>query len=149
MIVARLSKDECLGIIKANRLARLACASEGQPYVIPIYYAFAGGHVYSFTMQGRKLEWMRRNPNVCLQVDDRTEGGWRSVVVTGKFEELPDKIGYKRERDHAWQLLSQHANWWEPGAVRPDPPVFSDHSPHVFYRVSLEEVSGRNARREA
>lgn len=148
MIISRLTKGDCIEVIKANRLAHLACAREGQPYVVPIYYAYAEPYAYSFTMPGQKLDWMRGNPSVCLQVDDRTQGVWRSVLVTGRFEELPDKVGHKRERDRAWQLLSQHANWWEPGAVRPDPAAFSDHSPHVFYRVFLEEVSGRSARRE-
>lgn len=148
-MVVRLSKNECTDVIKANRLARLACSSGDQPYVVPIYYAFAGQHAYSFTMSGKKLEWMRLNPRVCLQVDERTDGGWRSVVAMGKFEELPDRVGHKKERDHAWQLLSQHANWWEPGSVSPDPAATSDNSSHVFYRLLLEEFSGRGARRDS
>jgi len=144
-MIARLNKSECIDVIKLNRLGRLACSSGDQPYVVPIYYSFAGQHIYSFTMPGQKLNWMRANPRVCLLVDESGEGAWRSVVAIGTFEELPDSVGYKREREHAWQLLSQHANWWEPGSLRPDPAAISDHSPHVFYRVFLGELSGRSA----
>jgi len=148
MIITRMSHNECIDLISRARIGRLACSSGDQPYVVPVYYSYADGHAYSFTMPGQKLDWMRRNPRVCLQVDEATDSGWRSVVATGRFEELPDRIGHKRERDRAWQLLSQHANWWEPGALRPEPQALADHAPHVFYRVLLDEVSGRAARKE-
>ena len=145
MIITRMSRNEAIDVLSRARMGRLACCSDGQPYVVPIHYAYADGCAYSFTMPGRKLDWMRANPRVCLQMDQVTGSGWKSVVATGRFEELPDRMGHKRERDHAWQLLSQHVNWWEPGALSPDPVAMADHSPHVFYRVLLEEVSGRAA----
>jgi len=58
---------------------------------------------------------------------------------------LPDRIGFKRERDRAWSLLSQHANWWEPGALKPVLPALSESSPHVFFRIRIERLSGREA----
>ena len=117
MIIRTLSAPECTALLKANRLARLACAKDGRPYVVPIHYAYADNHLYAFSMPGKKIEWMRDNPLVSVQVDERGEGrAWRSVVLDGLYEELPDRIGHKLEREHAWSLLSKHANWWEPGA---------------------------------
>ena len=87
---------------------------------------------------------MRQNPQVCLQVDDfKQDRGWKSVVVYGAYEELPDRIGSKRERDHAWSLLSKHANWWEPGGLKPV--TASPASSHVFYRIGIERLTGRQA----
>lgn len=40
---------------------------------------------------------------------DRIVGGPASSP-TGRYEELPERIGYKRQRDYAWSLLSKHAN---------------------------------------
>jgi len=148
MIITRMSRNECIDVLSKARMGHLACCRDAQPYVVPIFYAYSEDHAYSFTMPGQKLDWMRLNSRVCLQVDHVTDGGWESVVATGRFEELPDRIGLKQERDHAWQLLSRHVNWWEPGALRPDPAALADHSAHVFYRVLLEEVSGRAARQE-
>jgi nitroimidazol reductase NimA-like FMN-containing flavoprotein (pyridoxamine 5'-phosphate oxidase superfamily) len=147
MIIRTLSTPECTALLKANRLARLACARDGRPYVVPIHYAYADNHLYAFSMPGKKIEWMQMNPLVSVQVDERGEGrAWRSVVVDGRYEELPDRIGHKLEREHAWSLLSKHVNWWEPGGFKPVTPPVSDHSSHVFFRILIEQVSGREAK---
>lgn len=146
MIIRELTAVECAALVEGQRLARLACSQDGQPYVVPIYYVYAQACAYAFTMPGRKLDMMRANANVALLVEDEGEGRlWRSVVAEGRFEELPDRIGYKRERDHAWSLLSRHANWWEPGAIKPVVPPLVHHSSHVFFRIHVDRMSGREA----
>ena len=105
MIIRTLSTPECTAVLGANRLARLACAKDGRPYVVPIHYAYDHNYLYAFSMPGKKIEWMRANPLVSVQVDDRGEGpSWRSVVLDGRYEELPDRIGHKLARDRAWSL---------------------------------------------
>lgn len=147
MIIKTLSAPECTALLVKNRLARLACARNGQPYVIPIYYAYADSCLYAFSMPGKKIDWMRENSLVSVQVDERGAGReWESVIVDGRYEELPDRIGYKVERDRAWSVLSKHVDWWEPGALKPVTPPISDRSPHVFFRISVEELSGRRAK---
>lgn len=34
---------------------------------------------------------MRANPLVSVLVEEKQEGGWRSIVVNGRYEELPDE----------------------------------------------------------
>lgn len=146
MLVRTLSALECTKILTANRVGRLACAKDGQPYVVPLYYAHSNAHLYAFSMPGKKIEWMRANPLVSVQVDEHGQGrGWRSVIVDGRYEELPDRIGYKLQRDHAWAVLSKHSDWWEPGALKPVAPPTADNAPHVFFRILIEQVSGREA----
>lgn len=144
MIVKELNRDECSDVLSAARLARLACSRDGQPYVVPIHYAYADGYLYGFSMPGRKIDWMRENPMICVQVDDLgSSRNWRSVVVYGLYEELPDRIGSKRERDHAWSLLERHASWWEPGGLKPVPQPMATASTHLFYRIRITSMSGR------
>ncbi len=146
MIVRELSAAECTTLLSSNRHGRLACARDNFPYVVPIFYVYRDSHAYAFTMPGRKLETMRANPQVALLVEKPGQGReWKSVVAEGRFEELPDRIGFKHERDYAWSLLSKHAEWWEPGAIKPGPPSFIDHSPHAFFRILVERMSGREA----
>ena len=146
MQIHSLSTFECIKLLTANRLGRLACARDGRPYVVPIYFAYADNHLYAFSMPGKKIEWMRANPLVSVQVDEHGQGrGWRSVVVDGRYEELPDRIGYKLQRDHAWSVLSKHTDWWELGALKPVMPPTADSGPHVFFRILIEQVSGREA----
>ncbi|RWK12949.1 MAG: pyridoxamine 5'-phosphate oxidase family protein, partial [Mesorhizobium sp.] len=104
----------------AHRVGRLACAKDGQPYIVPFYYTYADNRLYAFSMVGKKIDWMRINPLVSVQVDEHsTARGWKSVVVDGRYEELSHRIGHEVQLDHAWSLLSKHADWWEPGALKP------------------------------
>lgn len=135
-------------LLAAHHLARLACARDGRPYVVPIYYAYADkALLHAFFIPGKKIDWMRTNPLVSVLVEDRGQGRqWKSVIVDGRYEELPERIGYKRQRDHAWSLLSKYANCWEPGALKPVTPPSIDDAAHTFFRIVIEEVSGREAK---
>ena len=82
MIVQTLSTPECTALLAKNRLARLACARNGQPYVVPIYYAYADRCLYAFSMPGKKIDWMRENPLVSVQVDEHGQ------VANGKASSL-------------------------------------------------------------
>ncbi|MCG6113151.1 MAG: pyridoxamine 5'-phosphate oxidase family protein [Paracoccus sp.] len=146
MIIQEFSAAQCAALIQAGRLARLACSMDNRPYLVPIYYAYADQCAYAFTMPGRKLDTMRANPNVALLVEQEGEKrAWSSVVAEGLFEELTDRIGHKRLRERAWSLLSKHVDWWEPGALKPVRPALADRSPHVFFRIHVERMSGREA----
>ena len=42
-------------------------------------------------MEGKKIEMMRKNPEVCFQVDAIADLlNWESVICWGKFEEIVD-----------------------------------------------------------
>jgi nitroimidazol reductase NimA-like FMN-containing flavoprotein (pyridoxamine 5'-phosphate oxidase superfamily) len=149
MQVMTLNRLECTKLLTESRVGWLACARDGQPYVVPIYFAYADNHLYAFSMPGKKIDWMRTNPLVSIVVEK--PGGareWQSVVVDGRYEELPDRIGHKLERDHAWSVLSHHVDWWEPGALKPVTVPLSDHSNHVYFRIRIDHVSGRAVRDE-
>lgn len=149
MQVRSLSMLECTRLLTEHRVGRLACAGEGQPYVVPIFFAYAENYLHAFSMPGRKIDAMRANPQVCMLVEEHGTGReWKSVVAEGRYEELPDRIGHKRERDHAWFLLSRHFDWWEPGAFKPVTAAVSGHSDHIFFRIFIERLSGREARED-
>lgn len=146
MWVRTLSRQECTTLLTENRLGRLACAKDNQPYVVPVYFAYSANHLYAFSALGKKIEWMRGNPQVSVVVEQRGQGqSWKSVVVDGRYEELPDRIGSKVQRDHAWGLLSKHADWWEPGGLKPVTAPLADRSDHLFFRIAVERLSGREA----
>jgi nitroimidazol reductase NimA-like FMN-containing flavoprotein (pyridoxamine 5'-phosphate oxidase superfamily) len=96
MVIREMSREECLRVLAGARVSRLACAKENQPYVVPVSLAYheASGYLYGFTTPGQKLEWMRANPLVCVEVDEITaHDQWVSVIVNGRFEELPESPG--------------------------------------------------------
>ncbi|WP_160003224.1 pyridoxamine 5'-phosphate oxidase family protein [Rhizobium sp. 18055] len=146
MTLREINPAECYGILEKARFGHLACCKDGQPYIAAIYFAFSGGTAYSFTMPGKKLDWMRANDKVCLHVDQRlVGGGWTSVVVEGRFEEFPDSETWRNERLHAWSLLQAHTDWWEIGSMKPHELPMLTESPHVFYGIAVTSVSGRGA----
>ncbi|MHA6688761.1 pyridoxamine 5'-phosphate oxidase family protein [Mesorhizobium sp. A556] len=107
MNVTDMTREESIDVLSVNRLGRLACARENQPYVVPFHYAFSDNHLYSFSLMGQKVEWMRQNDQVCVQVDEMESARkWQSVVVFGAYEELPATPQWERERGHACHSCS-------------------------------------------
>lgn len=146
MMIREMTHNECIAMIAGQRLARLACAGNGVPYVVPVCYAYSGNRLYAFTMPGRKLDMLRANPRACLLVDAlETKQRWKSVVVDAVFHELPDSDELHHERLKAWSLLAEDFDWWEPGALRPRQQPTVAMSPHVFFELEIITVSGREA----
>lgn len=146
MLIREMTHRECLDLVAESHIARLGCARDDQPYVVPIHYAFAANRLYGFSMPGQKIDWMRKNPRVCLQIDASTDRqNWRSVAVFGRYQELPDTKQWHRERLNAWSLLEQRVNWWEPGGLKPGEQPLASASQHLFFEIEIENVTGRAA----
>jgi len=96
MVIREMSREECLRALAGAKSARLACAHENRPYVVPVSLAYDDvfGCFYGFTTPGQKIEWMRANPLVCVEVDEVTaQDQWVSVIAFGRYEELPETPG--------------------------------------------------------
>lgn len=146
MRLRALTTVECTKALTNNHLCHLACAHGGRPYVVPVYCCYSGNWLYAFSMPGKKIECMRANPQVCVLVEERGEGRqWRSVLVDGRYEELGDSPEDRQLREHAWRLLSAHVNWWEPGGLKLGEQPIADHSSHLFFRIFVEQMTGREA----
>ncbi len=66
---------------------------ENQPYVVPVTLAYdeVSRCLYGFTTPGQKIEWMRANPLVCVEVDEvAADDQWVSVIAFGRYEEVPE-----------------------------------------------------------
>ena len=146
MLVQELSRQESLDLLAHRRLGRLACAQGAQPYIVPVYFVYHERSLYSFATVGQKIEWMRANPLVCVETDEVVSPQqWVSVIVFGRYEELPDTPQWQSARTLAHTLLKQTAMWWEPayvktihgGAQRPLLPV--------FYRILIDQITGHRA----
>src|SRR5579862_4657949 len=88
-MVGTLAPDEIEAFLAERQFAHLACHTDGETYVVPISYAMDGADLIGQTTEGKKVEMMRKNPAVCLAVDDVVDLiNWRSVVVWGEFQEL-------------------------------------------------------------
>ena len=96
MVIEELGDRECRAILARTHIARLACALNNQPYIVPVHVDFHDSYLYGYATLGQKIEWMRQNPLVCLEIDEMsTDHQWTTVVVSGRYEELPDSRRYE------------------------------------------------------
>src|ERR1019366_516275 len=118
MLISELTKQASLDLLASIHIGRLACARGTQPYVVPIHFAYDNYFLYGFSMAGQKIEWMRANPLVCVDADDIVSPEqWTSLIVFGRYEELPDTPQMQGERAFAANLFQQRPLWWEPGYI--------------------------------
>jgi uncharacterized protein len=118
MRIVAISQRNAVSCCNRVSVGRLACSLNDQPYVVPVAFSYEPDCIYMFSTVGKKIEWMRQNPKVCLQVDEIGHGSnWTSVVVTGTYLELHE-MQYASLREHALELLAQHSEWWRPLAER-------------------------------
>jgi len=147
VLIRELNTRESLDLLSHSRLGRLACAHEAQPYIVPLYFAYDDDYLYSFSTFGQKIEWMRANPSVCVEVDEVVSPQqWVSVVVFGQFEEMPDVPEWQRAREYTHKkLLERNAIWWEPAYART---IVSDKERPLapfFYRIRIVQITGHRA----
>lgn len=147
MLILELTNKECDEILTRLRFGRLGCSRDNQPYVVPIHFAYHDRHLYSFAALGQKIEWMRANPLVCVEADEIIDHfHWTSVVVRGRYEELPDTPEWRVERELAYALLQRRKMWWEPACVREAHRVAVEQVIPMYYRIHIDQVTGRRAR---
>jgi nitroimidazol reductase NimA-like FMN-containing flavoprotein (pyridoxamine 5'-phosphate oxidase superfamily) len=147
MLIQELTRQESLEVLARTHLGRLACARGMQPYIVPIHFAYQDYWLYSFSMLGQKIDWMRANPLVCVEADQMRRELWATVVVFGRYEELCDTPEFQSERMFAFNLLQQRAMWWEHGGTKKMPGGTPALVP-VFYRIKIEQITGRCAASE-
>jgi nitroimidazol reductase NimA-like FMN-containing flavoprotein (pyridoxamine 5'-phosphate oxidase superfamily) len=144
MLIQELTKRASIEVLGHTDLGRLACARGMQPYVVPIHFAYQNYSLYIVSVSGQKIEWMRANPLVCVEVDQMRREHWATVVVFGRYEELCDTPQFKSERMLAFNLLRQRPMWWDLGGVN----IIPEHTPAavpIFYRIKIEQITGRSA----
>lgn len=150
MIIHELTVSQCKEVLSRTSLGRLACARDGQPYIVPICLSFDpdGNCLYSFSTVGQKIEWMRDNPKVCVELEEISDRfHWTTVVITGRYVEVRDAAQQDDARRRAQELFQQRPQWWLPGAAKLA--TGAEHDEPVIYRIRIDGMSGRRAARPA
>jgi len=113
---------------------------------VPVYLAYADHTLYGFTTVGKKVEWMRANPLVCVEVDEVVSPErWTSVLAFGRYEELPDAPEWRSARAFAHKLLQRSCTWWEPAYARTILGGVQRPLVPVFYRIHIVQITGHRA----
>jgi nitroimidazol reductase NimA-like FMN-containing flavoprotein (pyridoxamine 5'-phosphate oxidase superfamily) len=145
-MLGMLNTHEIESVIHQQLIARLGCYADGKVYVVPVSYAYDGEFIYAISGDGMKVNMMRKNPSVCLQIDDmQNMSSWQSVIIWGEFEELTKA----EDRNIALRILmSRIVPNFSSELIRISPQwPFPDEHPEaikgVVYRIRISEKSGR------
>ncbi len=153
--VCNKAKDQMLGILNdieiknvltSQIVGRLACTDGKHPYIVPVTYTYDGDYIYGQTSEGKKLDILRKNPEVCFEVDVMTDmRNWKSVVITGLFEELTNEEA-KKARDilfnNIFELMTSTTVHTHEHAVTEETDD-TGRVKNVMYRIKMKNVSGR------
>jgi uncharacterized protein len=138
-----LSSEEVVHLLQRNHVGRIGYAREGQVDLVPIHYVYADGWLYGRTAPGSKTQaigelWWP----VAFEVDEVSGPfDWRSVVVHGGMYLLraDGPFWEQEEREKAVGLLRRFV----PETLTPRDPT-PDRT--VFFRIAVQEATGREAR---
>jgi len=147
VLIHELTRQQCREVLGRAELGRLACSRFDQPYVVPIHFSFDPDSdcIYAFSTVGQKVQWMRENPKVCLEVDEIDDThSWTTVVVFGRYEEIHQSSEESAARRRAEQLFSARQRWWLPAAAKVEG---REHHDVVVCRIQIDRLDGRRTAR--
>lgn len=145
-MIGPLTEIQIEALLHKEVVGRIACHLEDFIYLVPTSYAYDGQFIYAHSYEGTKLKVMRKNPNICFEVDNVADmSNWQSVIVWGKFEEL----SAEDERMKAWEALLRRKlplNSSITTHLGKDWP-FSGGDPEevtgILYRITIDRKTGR------
>ena len=145
MLITEMTSEECREILARTGFGHLGCSRDDEPYVVPMYFASETDYLYGFSTFGRKIEWMRSNPKVCVEVDEVTgHSSWASVIINGRYQELPNTPEHSSERQHAYSLLEKRTLWWQTAQASKELRTTQPFPP-IFYRIHIDAIIGHRA----
>ena len=140
------SRGEMESILRQETLGFLGLCVGGQPYVVPLTYAYVDGKIlFHCAKQGKKLDLIRENPRVCFTVGKQfdtvvrhPQGGQcaenhDSVICYGTARILEDEM----ER---WEALNAFNRALKPGA---EEITLKDAASCCAVEITIGEMTGR------
>lgn len=144
-----LEKTECLELLRENYIARLAFISQGRPYIVPItyYYDEKEHSIVSYSGEGHKIDALRKNPEVCVEIDEiGSISEWRSVLVHAEYEEI-EQIDAKYQLHRFAERVKENILVKKDTCLRFIKQFSSktDAKGHsVVYRLKISEMTGKS-----
>ena len=126
-----LAREQCLDLLEANHLGRVAWQAADLPQILPVTYATHQGSVYFRTTPDGILSELAQPTRVALEVDEldqQTRSGW-SIVLHGRTSAVsePDAL----------------ADLWAADSLVP----WAGGNRTLFICIRPDRVSGRIVRR--
>jgi len=141
-----LNHEEIEEVLHSQLLGRIGCHADNTTYIVPISYAYDGENIYVCTREGMKVDIMRKNPNVCFEVENMSNmANWKSVICWGEFEEVLQQT----DRQQALEKLQDRILPSFPSATTKLSPEWpfrtadTDQITGLVFRIRLTRKTGR------
>lgn len=136
-----LTDAEIDELLRTEKVAHVAVIDGDTPYVGPLSYVYADGVLAFRTKEGRRLDAIKVNPRVAVEVTRTGPGAseWSTVLVTGVAQVMrhgSESAGYVS------QILAKYRAAY--GVVEHMPDWMLDPGASVV-RIVPEEITGRGA----
>jgi nitroimidazol reductase NimA-like FMN-containing flavoprotein (pyridoxamine 5'-phosphate oxidase superfamily) len=90
-MLGELNTETMDELLETQLIGRIGCHAEGVTYIIPVNYVYHDPYIYAHSTNGIKLHIMRKNPELCFEVDKiESLFNWQSVICWGTFEEITE-----------------------------------------------------------
>jgi len=147
-MLGKLSPEEIDQMFRNNMIGRIGCNDGNITYVVPVSYLYDNNVLLCHSRDGMKIEMMRRNPEVCFEVDEiRDYNHWRCIIAWGVYEELTEEedIEYARQFFTDYMLRMKTSETTSPPDQQQERfhDVKPDYLPAIYYRIHLRKVTGR------
>ena len=151
-MIGNLTTKEIEDVLHKNVIGRIGCQGDDKVYIVPMLYVYDGKYLYGHSREGQKVRMMRKNPNICFEIDEMKDlGNWRSVVIHGQFEEI---LGRKNTQE-VMRLIERKMEPQLEETMRVSAEGMVDFHQRqqsgintVFFRIKVKEKTGKFERQK-
>jgi nitroimidazol reductase NimA-like FMN-containing flavoprotein (pyridoxamine 5'-phosphate oxidase superfamily) len=147
-MIKDLEIKECIELLSNNYIGHLAFISHQEPYILPITYSYnpKTNTITGYSSEGHKIDAMRKNDLVSLEVEEITSvNDWRSVHVHGTFEELQgiDAKYLLHEFTQKVKKLVAQKEGSQPEFISEFSSKIYGQGVPIVYRIRIQEITGK------
>lgn len=147
-MINNLELSKCLEMLSNNYIGRLAYISGKKPYLVPITYFHDAEEksIISYAAEGHKIQAMRNDEYVTLQVDNiESIQNWRSVQAQGRFEELTGSTAkkYLHRFAEGVQDTIKRSKGGYPKFIQDFSARLQNEKIPVVYRINITDIIGK------
>ncbi len=137
-------------VLRQNDVGRLGTAVDGEPYIVPMNFAYYKDKIYLHTHRdGKKIKDIEKNSRVCFEVDsgeiikgeDPCDFSWRykSVIAYGTAR-IVDTM---EERVTALRLISDKYSFGKGKLITPE--LMEKFNHLSIIEIKIEDMTGKKS----
>lgn len=108
--IPQMIKEEYDGLISEQFMSRISFKGEKYPKIKPFLYYFDGSYIYFLAARyGEKLQLLKENPNVTVEIEKYTEdmSDYKFVTLSGRLVEVEDEEDRREVRKWFVRLIEE------------------------------------------